>query len=329
MGRQDVARTAADRLVAMESRFRGQPGALPAAAAVTVGAAAVQAVLGADELAWVSAAAILTAAVVVGEAALWLAFGAGVLHVTVGAATSGIAWVGSPLVLTAGMVGVSALGAGIGVLLRRYEETRRRSRDEDPVTGLLNVRAFYDGLYALRSAGTAYAILLADIAGMRNLNERYGHPTGTEAMRALGHVLRRSTKRSDLVARLGSDEVAVALVGANRSGALAAARRLAGLLADERVTLPDGTSFRVHAYYGIAASTDLPTDEVALLRAADHAKLAAKLSGIDDIGVAADGHDEAFEIVHQHPNGNGSIRRSPSGGGMTGRSSVAVPRPAR
>lgn len=328
MGRQDVARTSADRLVLVERALRGQRSAMPAAAAVVVVAASGHALLHAPDLAWVSAAAVATTALVVGEAALVLAVVAAVIHLVVTVVVGGPGWVGGPLVHGLGIVGLTALAAGTGVLLRRYEETRRRSQDEDAVTGLLNVRAFYDGLHDLRASGLAYAILLADIAGMRNLNERYGHPTGTEAMRALGHVLRRSTKSTDLVARLGSDEVAVALVGANRAGALQAARRLARLLADERVTLPDGTAFRVHAYYGIAASADLATDEVSLLRAADHAKVAAKLAGVDEIGVAADESDEHFDIVHPRrvPSRLRDVRRSPADADMTDTTPTAAPR---
>lgn len=329
MGRQDMARTSADRLVLLERALRGERSALPTAAAVVVLAAGGHALLDAPDLAWLTAAAVATAALAVGESALVLAIVGAVAHlaITVTVGTSG--WIGAPLVHALGIVGLTALGAGTGVLLRRYEEMRRRSQDEDAVTGLLNVRAFYDGLHDLRASGKAYAILLADIAGMRNLNERYGHPTGTEAMRALGHVLRRSTKRTDLVARLGSDEVAVALVGADRAGALKAARRLARLLADERVTLPDGTAFRVHAYYGIATSADLASDEVTLLRAADHAKLAAKLAGPDEIGVAADESDERFEIVHPRtpvPGRLRDLRRSPSDADTRGRTPGADPR---
>ena len=332
MGRQDVTRSAADRLVRVEPFLRTQPGVLAGAAAVCVAAAAGQALLHAPDLAWISIAAVATAGLVAGESALALALLAALLHGAVDVAEGDVAWRLGPVLRVLGFLGVTVLGTGTGVLLRRYEETRRRSRDEDAVTGLLNVRAFYDGLYRLRLDGAPYAILLADIAGMRNLNERYGHPIGTEAMRALGHVLRRSTKRTDLVARLGSDEVAVALVGANRGGALAAARRLARLLADERLALPDGTAFRVHAYYGIAASADLATDEVSLLRAADHAMLAAKLAGPDEIGVAADSSDEHFEIVHPRtpvPGRLRDVRTPPSGVGTTGTSSTVAPRPAR
>lgn len=290
MARQDVARRAADRLARLEPRLRGHPGAFPAGAALVVGAAAAHHLLDAPAFAWVTAAAIALVALAAGESAVWLALAATVLHGAVDVAGGQPLWPWQPLLRGLGLTGVAAAAAGTGVILGRYEEARRRSRDEDAVTGLLNVRAFYDELARLRTAQATYSILLADIAGMRNLNERYGHPIGTEAMRALGHVLRRATKKGDLLARLGSDEVAVALVGADRDGALAAAQRLARLLADETVVLPDGRRFRVHAYYGIASAADL-ADDVSLLRAADHAKSAAKRKGPDGIGIAgSEGH---------------------------------------
>ena len=194
------------------------------------------------------------------------------------------------------LTAAAALGI-VRLRRRRWRLTRRgaaligvpgltgmiRSATEDPVTGLLNVRAFYDGLARLRREGADFAVLLANVAGMSELNERYGHPMGTEALSALGHALRRSVKGRDLVARLGSDEVAIALVGADRDGAMAAASRLAELLAEEELHLPDGTRLEVHAYFGIATYPTDAEDEVELLRAADHAIVAAKRAGPDEV----------------------------------------------
>lgn len=299
MARQDLGSRMSELLRQGHDELHGTPVALPGAAAVAVAAAGGHALLGAPDLTWLTAAAVSAAALLVGTRVLWLAAAAAVLHGVVDVALALPGWRGAPAVRGLGILATAALGVATGVMIRRHEDAHRRSQDEDAITGLLNVRAFYDGLHDLRARDEPVAILLADIAGMRNLNERYGHPTGTEAMRALGHVLRRCTKRRDLVARLGSDEVAVALVGTNRDGALAAARRLGQLLSDERIALPDGRTFRVHAHYGIATSSEVPAeDDAALLRAADHAKVAAKQAGVDEIGIAADASDEHFEIVH-------------------------------
>jgi len=284
------ASRAADRLLRLTEALEDLPAVTAGAGATIVAAAAAHAATGSGDFAWLSAVAVAVLALRTPQLALIMAIAAGVLHAGVDLAVGGF-WILDPLIRAAGLVLAAFAGAGTFGLIERYHQSHNRSLFEDSVTGLLNVRAFYDGLAGLNHDGITYSILLADIAGMRNLNERYGHPTGTEAMRALGHVLRRSTKASDLVARLGSDEVAIALVGADRRGALAAARRLSRLLADESITLPDGHRFQVHAHYGIATSESI-TDEVSLLRAADRAKHAAKEHGVDEIGVVDDSHEQ-------------------------------------
>ncbi len=180
--------------------------------------------------------------------------------------------------------------AMVGMAGHQVEQQRgramHRSVTEDPVTGLLNVRAFYDELASLRESGQPFAILLADIRGMRALNERYGHPTGTEAMRALAHVLRREAGPDVLASRLGSDEVAVALIGDDRERTGNMVDGIINRLHDEQVRLPDGERFEVHAAYGLARFPEDGDDEVAVLRTADRAKERAKVAGMDKVGLA-------------------------------------------
>ncbi len=184
------------------------------------------------------------------------------------------------------LVGIGLVGTAGAQAERSRTSALHRAISEDAVTGLLNVRAFYDALADLRRREQPFAILLADIRGMRALNERYGHPTGTEAMRALAHVLRRSSGPDVLASRLGSDEVAVALVGSDRDRCRSVVNEVVARLHEEQVTLPDGDRFEVHAAYGIARYPEDGDDEVAVLRSADRAKERAKSAGIDRVGTA-------------------------------------------
>jgi len=192
-----------------------------------------------------------------------------------GMALRGIMLLGIALVGTAGAKGE-----------QQRESALQRVISEDPITGLLNVRAFYDALSRFRSDDVPFTILLADIRGMRALNERYGHPTGTEAMRALAHVLRRSAGPDVVASRLGSDEVAIALVGRDRTRCRALVSDIVSRLHEEQVSLPDGDRFEIHAAYGIARYPEDGDDEVAILRAADRAKERAKAAGMDRVGTA-------------------------------------------
>jgi diguanylate cyclase (GGDEF)-like protein len=171
-------------------------------------------------------------------------------------------------------------------LERQRHRAMERAASEDPVTGLLNVRVFYDELAARRAAQQPFTILLADLRGMRDLNERYGHPTGTEAMRVLAHVLRRAAGRDALLARLGSDEIAVMVPGSDRTRCHEVVDAVVDRLASERVRLPDGDQFAVHASYGIARFPEDGEDEVAVLRVADSVKDRAKATGLDPVGTA-------------------------------------------
>ncbi len=177
-------------------------------------------------------------------------------------------------------------GAAGAQLERQRDRALHQAISQDPVTGLLNVRVFYDEVDRLRADGTPFSILLADIRGMRRLNDTYGHPTGTEAVRVLAHVLRRATGNDAAASRLGSDEIGVLLVGEDRERCRAVVKDVIARLGHENVTLPDGEAFEVHAAYGIARWPEDADDAVALLRAADRAKDRAKAAGLDEVGQA-------------------------------------------
>jgi diguanylate cyclase (GGDEF)-like protein len=177
-------------------------------------------------------------------------------------------------------------GAAGAQLERQRDRAKLQAISEDPVTGLLNVRVFYEEVDRLRAAGTPFSVLVADIRGMRRLNDTYGHPTGTEAVRVLAHVLRRATGNDAAASRLGSDEVGVLLVGEDRDRCRDVVKDVIARLGHENVTLPDGEAFEVHAAYGIARWPEDADDAVSLLRAADRAKQLAKAAGLDEVGQA-------------------------------------------
>ncbi|HSK21653.1 MAG TPA: GGDEF domain-containing protein [Egicoccus sp.] len=221
-------------------------------------------------------ALLYAGAAVVGHATLDIAFG------LAGAEVLGL------LARTAALPLLALVGEAGADLTRARDQAVRRSVSEDAVTGLLNVRVFYEELGRLREAQTPFTILLADIRGMRALNERYGHPTGTEAVRVLAHVLRRAAGDEFTACRLGSDEVAMVMAGADRERTREVVQRVIERLHDEQVVLPDGEWFEVHAAYGLARFPEDGPDEVSVLRAADRAKERAKAAGLDHIA-SADG----------------------------------------
>lgn len=119
---------------------------------------------------------------------------------------------------------------------RREEFLGRRLRhlaDHDSLTGLLARRAFLQRLseqrvQALRD-GTGLCLLLLDIDHFKGVNDEHGHPAGDEVLREVGALLGEAGRRVDVAGRLGGDELALVLPGAD----LDAARRVAEALVEE------------------------------------------------------------------------------------------------
>lgn len=86
----------------------------------------------------------------------------------------------------------------------------------DELTGLLNRRGLLMVANRVFShaqrAGEAMAVVMADLDGLKVINDELGHAEGDDALRAAAEVLRESFRASDTVARLGGDEFAVAMV---------------------------------------------------------------------------------------------------------------------
>jgi len=95
---------------------------------------------------------------------------------------------------------------------RRYEEELRYLVSHDSLTGLYN-RAFFREEMERLGAGREFplTILVADMDGLKIINDTWGHAKGDEMLVACAEVLKSTLRRSDILARVGGDEFAVLL----------------------------------------------------------------------------------------------------------------------
>ena len=95
-------------------------------------------------------------------------------------------------------------------------ELARQART-DPLTGLLNRRAFVDEaqrrIDRLEREGLPGTLMFVDLDRLKPLNDQLGHEAGDAALILTSAVLRRMVRPADLVARLGGDEFALWLDG--------------------------------------------------------------------------------------------------------------------
>jgi diguanylate cyclase (GGDEF)-like protein len=147
----------------------------------------------------------------------------------------------------------------------------------DELTGLLNRRGFLAqldrALASARRGGPHGVLMICDLDGFKQINDRHGHLAGDEVLCQVGGLLARHVRRSDTVARLGGDEFAILLVGAHLVAARRKAQALAHLVATTAFAadgaIGAGISFGLAPYSG-----DEPTD--ALMNRADMAMYGQK-----------------------------------------------------
>ena len=157
--------------------------------------------------------------------------------------------------------------------------------DHDPLSGLLNHRAFHKKLKeevdAARLDGRRGAVLLVDLNNFKFFNDAYGHLAGDDVLRQISFSFAAACRPEDTLARFGGDEFALLLPGASDSDAQAAAERLRE--AALRVGYhPPGyeTPIPFSLSVGIACFPNDAVSRTALLEVAD-ARLRVSKSGGD------------------------------------------------
>ena len=173
-----------------------------------------------------------------------------------------------------------------GLADRRAASLRRALDEQDGLQRELSHQARHDALTGLpnrselqeRAAGGDGALILIDLDGFKDVNERLGHPTGDALLIAVARRLSGLAGDGGTVARLGGDEFALLLPGAGPAAADACGELV---LAALRAPVPaGGQSLHVTASAGIRVFDRL-ADPVQVLSDADLALYAAKASGKD------------------------------------------------
>lgn len=177
------------------------------------------------------------------------------------------------------LLAVRTLAASYAAALERLELVRRLAHlsTADPLTGLGNRRAFDEALAVelarARRTGAPVTLLMIDLDRFKGLNDAHGHAAGDRALVSVAEVLAAHARTEDHACRVGGEEFAVVLSGADAAAGREVADRIRRAVAARR--MPTG---RLTVSVGVATS-DGWSDPGRLAATADRRLYAAKKAG--------------------------------------------------
>ncbi len=129
----------------------------------------------------------------------------------------------------------------VSIALHRTRAYPRPPKDNahDPLTGLLNRRAFEERVDVEMARRTRYSqtfsLAMLDLEGFDTANDRFGQAAGDELLRNVAAVLNKHTRVMDAVFRLGGDDFAIMMPGTPLEGAQTFTERCRQHIADAQL----------------------------------------------------------------------------------------------
>jgi diguanylate cyclase (GGDEF)-like protein len=156
--------------------------------------------------------------------------------------------------------------------------------ETDHLTGLANRAAFLAAAEHLQSQQPG-RILVIDLDHFKAINDTHGHAVGDRVLCGIAQTLLRCARIDDLVGRIGGEEFAIFLPGADDKAAAARAEGIRTGIEQVMVFDVDGCPIPITASIGISGqhSTSLPD----AVQAADMAMYRAKRAGRNRVRMAA------------------------------------------
>ncbi len=205
------------------------------------------------------------------------------------------AYASFPMTTTNGIVGAVITFSDITEKLQHQERERALADAEerannDPLTGLLNHRAFHRRLGEeadrAQREETSFAVAMLDLDNFKFFNDVYGHVVGDKVLLLVSDALRSTCRSYDIIARFGGDEFSLLLPGVTASTHTALEERLKADL-NGIVYRPvegdnDGAAIPINVSVGVALFPADAADRSEVLERADERLRRAKTSGASE-----------------------------------------------
>ena len=182
--------------------------------------------------------------------------------------------------------------AFVGLIVEEFQIEARliRFANTDELTGLPNRRNLFERLEQELSRTQRYkqpmALCMLDIDHFKRINDSYGHEFGDQVLRTLSGTMTAMMRESDLVGRIGGEEFAVILPGADHEQAYQAAERIRQAAEQLILETDAGTSVRFSVSIGVAVIdgyNPVAPEASQVLSVADRCLYSAKRGGRNQV----------------------------------------------
>lgn len=156
----------------------------------------------------------------------------------------------------------------------RYQGARELIYTDD-LTGLYNYRylqiALEQEVRRSERYGLEFSLAFIDLDNFKNLNDTHGHLAGSNALKEVAGLLRKSVREVDLLFRYGGDEFTALLVETDSRGAAVVAERIRRAIEEHVFLAEAGVSSRLTATVGYSTFPENANDQKTIIDLADRA----------------------------------------------------------
>ncbi len=172
--------------------------------------------------------------------------------------------------------------------IRQHNLQLRELAMQDPLTGCMNRRAFFERFEQEWSRAGRYghplSCVILDLDHFKSVNDTYGHAAGDKVLKNVAALLVKTVRDGDFVCRYGGEEFCIGLPHVDHQDAVLAAERFRKEISNN--ILVDGQ--RITASLGVSAMSLAPEHPQSLVEQADKALYVAKREGRDRVTCFAD-----------------------------------------
>lgn len=208
------------------------------------------------------------------------------------------------------------LDSFINIFKAAYINTRMQKRIhdmaiKDPLTGLYNRRYFNEKLEEeiARSRRTQLPVSLIymDIDHFKKYNDQNGHPMGDVLLKMFSQILKKTSRKNDVPARIGGEEFVIILPHTDKVGAAIKAEKLRRII--ESTPFPHAEKQPLGVVSSSMGVSEYPShchDPEGLVKAADEALYLVKSSSRNRVcmATAPEGFKKDFEPIKVHAYGD-------------------------